>query len=133
MMNMLITRRFIYMFLGSLILLSFSAFPASAQSPVPQTQYFSSIPDLPLMEGLNELPEETLTFDKPEGRIIEVYALMEGLSREDVLVFYRGTLPQLGWTPDGQTRFYRKDEYLDLEFKAGPSGDILKFMVSPAL
>ena len=133
MMNTLIIRRFIYMFLGSVILLSLSGFPARAQSPIAQTQYFSSIPDLPLMEGLSELPEETLMFDKPEGRIIEVYAFMEGVSREDVLVFYRGTLPQLGWTPDGPTRFYRQDEYLDLEFKDGPDGNILKFMVSPAL
>jgi len=59
--------------------------------------------------------------------------MMELITRQDVLVFYRGTLPQLGWTPDGQTRFYRKDEYLDLEFIEGENGIILKFMISPAL
>lgn len=132
-MTMKMIRHFIYIILGGLILLPSSYRAGFAQEAVDQTQYFSSIPDLPLMEGLRELPDETLTFDKPEGRIIEVYAVMEEINREDILVFYRGTLPQLGWSPDGPTRFYRQDEYLDLEFKDGPVGDILKFMISPAL
>ncbi len=115
------------------VMMSVPIISVNAQSPNMQTQYFSSIPDLPLMDGLTELPDETVSFDKPEGRIIEVYAMMELITRQDVLVFYRGTLPQLGWTPDGQTRFYRKDEYLDLEFIEGENGIILKFMISPAL
>lgn len=130
---MKIFKHFIVIILGAFVLLPAFYQSGLAQTPAGQTQYFSSIPDLPLMDGLVELPEETLTFDKPEGRIIEVYAVLEGVSREDVLVFYRGTLPQLGWSADGTSRFYRNDEYLDLEFKLGPNGDTLKFMVSPAL
>ena len=47
------------------------AFPAWAQEA---GRYFSALPDLPVMPALEEVPEAGVSFDKPEGRIVEVYA-----------------------------------------------------------
>ena len=62
--------------------------------------FFQSVNDLPLMEGLREVPEASLHYDKPEGRIVELMArgdASSGVSAQAVLEFYARTLPQLGW------------------------------------
>ena len=84
---------------------------AATQEP---GRYFSELPDLPLMPGMAEMPDAGVSFDKPEGRIVEVYAQGAGTA-EEVLRFYRRALPQLGWKAAGPRRFHREGEVLDLE------------------
>jgi len=70
--------------------------PLSARA----TGFFQSVNDLPLMDGLSDVPEATLHYDKPEGRIVELMARGEAgsdISAQAVRDFYARTLPQLGW------------------------------------
>lgn len=97
------------------------------------TAFFSELEDVPLMPGLTELPEEGLTFDKPEGRIVEQAALIGDLSEKDVLVYYGGVLTHLGWGRVSDTRFFREREYLELSFEEQEGASLLKVMVRPAL
>ncbi|MBK6896002.1 MAG: hypothetical protein KA099_00870 [Alphaproteobacteria bacterium] len=125
---------FILVLLSGFSGFAFSAF-AVAQQPgsLDETVFFSDLEDIPLMPGLTELPDEALFFDKPEGRIVEQTALMEGVSREDVLVFYGGVLTQLGWGRVSESRFFRDREYLELLFDTQDGADFVKITVRPAL
>lgn len=101
--------------------------PAAQDAP----QFFSSLEDIPLMPGLQELPDQALFFDKPEGRIIEARAAMGSLTPEQVLAYYRQALPQFGWGRIDETSFFREQEKLVLSFQSGRSGPLVKFMVNP--
>lgn len=77
--------------LFAVLLLLFTG-PALAQDAPP----FQELTGIPVMDGLTEDTDARLVFDKPEGRIIEARFAGQ-VSPEDVMVFYKETLFQLGW------------------------------------
>ena len=93
-------------------------------------RYFTEVPDLPLMPGMAEMPAAGVSFDKPEGRIVEVYARGEGTA-DEVLRFYRRALPQLGWERAGPKRFRREGEVLDLEVETAGNFVTLRCALHP--
>ena len=99
---------------------SLSGVPVAAQ-----TQFMSSVEDLPVMPGLTEDAASGVVFDSPAGRIVEAYA--SGLvAQGEVVEFYAETLPQLGWYREGEVMFVREGEVLALEFVAPAStGQVL--------
>lgn len=108
---------------------------ASAQNSVDaqETAFFLQIEDMPLMPGLTELTDETISYDKPEGRIIESYAIMEDISRAQVTLYYKATLPQFGWGAVKENVFFRGREYLELSFVERAGKSFLRVMVKPTL
>lgn len=85
-----------------------------------EVSYFEDIADLPLAPGLTEQADRGLTFDKPDGRIIEAMAAGD-VAPEAVIRFYQETLPALGWRLIGPKeagstafRFAREGERLTL-------------------
>lgn len=111
-----------------LILFLFVAFPTWAQAP----QFFSSLPDVPIMRGLEEMEGETVSFDKPEGRIIQMKAFTDEKPRK-IIAFYKQTLPQFGWAQISETGFFRKDEYLIFDFTQTEEQGIVKITIKPSL
>ena len=93
--------------------------------------FISDIEDLPVMPGLNEVPDAGISFDKPSGRIVQAYA--EGqVPKTKVFDFYRQTLPQLGWQTDGADRFAREGEALTLTVREMEDGAVIvEFRLSP--
>ena len=92
--------------------------------------FISDVPDLPLMEGLEEVPEQSFVFDKPEGRIVETFAV-GAVTQDAVVAFYRETLPQLGWAAIGPATYHRDNEQLVLAFTPARQGLIVRFTLSP--
>jgi hypothetical protein len=97
--------------------------------------FVSGADDLPLMEGLGEIPDGALVFDKPGGRIIDVQATGK-VTRPQVVTFYRAALPQLGWVLMGQDksalRYQRDDENLVIYLDGGGSDlTVVRFTLSP--
>ncbi|MBT7642322.1 MAG: hypothetical protein HN715_04935 [Rhodobiaceae bacterium] len=98
-----------------------------------QAQYLSAAPDIPLAEGLQEIAEGTLVFDKPQGRILQMTAARDaGSNLAAARQFYRASLPNLGWTPragkdNNILTFTRKSETLRLTFSA----DLVIFDLTP--
>ena len=93
--------------------------------------------ELPLMPGLTAVKEESLTFDKPAGRIVEAVA-RGAVSAEAVRAFYRETVPQLGWHQGaGGDRYLRDGEALRLDIHpthpdgAGRPQVLVRFSLSP--
>ena len=79
-----------------------------------ETRYFEALPDLPVMPGLIELEAAGLSFDKPGGRIVTLYATGTA-APESVIDFYDETLPALGWQASGAEIWLREGERLTLE------------------
>lgn len=107
----------------------------SGPSFAEETKFFSMLDDLPLMEGLYELPQDGLSFDKPEGRIVEVSAASESKNINEIRGFYASTLVELGWTAAGADTYVRDGERLVLRFESGnPQNkalNIVYFSLSP--
>ncbi|MDP6785912.1 MAG: hypothetical protein QF830_10405 [Rhodospirillales bacterium] len=111
-----------------------SAFAAGAQTGNAGIAFVSGIEDLPLMPGLGEIEGTDMIFDTPGGRIVEVSA-SGPVGRAQVVEFYAATLPHLGWSPAGATRFSREGETLELHFSDTPTGTrqlVVRFALAPA-
>ena len=82
------------------------------------SSFIEGLEDVPVMDGLKQIPADTLSFGNEEGRLVEVYLSGSKISFKNVASFYRETLPQLGWTYQGQRDstliFYREGEALDI-------------------
>ena len=106
---------------------------AQAQAVPVDGAFVEGIDDLPLMPGLVGIADQSLVFDKPDGRIVQ--AVATGRVRASaVRSFYADTAPQLGWKSAGEGRFTRDGESLRIELiDAGAPGGALtvRFLVNP--
>lgn len=111
-------------------LLGVAALPVAVAQDTQGEAYVEGIPDLPLMPGLTALPESGLVFDKPAGRIVQVFA--EGsMTMQSVTAFYDETLPQLGWQRDGAGAYLREGERLKLDLSQDARGVTVQFQLFP--
>src|SRR5688572_24242600 len=49
----------------------------AANASPPPAEFFSEMQDIPVVPGITEVIDQTVTFDKPEGRIVESVAEIE--------------------------------------------------------
>ena len=106
---------------------------AQAQAVPADGAFVEGIDDLPLMPGLVGIADQSLVFDKPDGRIVQ--AVATGRVRASaVRSFYADTAPQLGWKSAGEGRFTRDGESLRIELidpGAPGSALIVRFLINP--
>lgn len=98
-----------------------------ANDDVNTPRFFEAIPDVPLMNGMQEMQDYIFVFDKPEGRIIETLARTEGISAVNIKEYYAQTLPQLGWLSTNDNEFVREEEKLSMQYEE----DFLKITIRP--
>jgi len=115
--------------------LGLAVFPTSSHAggEGPDAVFFSGIEALPLMPGLKEIPDATLIFDSPSGRIVETYAAGV-ISTEAMAYFYSSSLPQLGWSTLGASSFQREGEVLEIHTIGPVAADgsrTVRFSISP--
>ena len=119
------------------VLISISAHSTFAQDSINGAyrsggqQFFESLNDVPLMPGLYELLDESVVFDKAQGRIIESSAASDELAEAEIKGFYEQALPQMGWERITPQTFVRQDERLTMELKEQDNYSIVQFTVSP--
>ena len=92
--------------------------------------FLSSASDLPLMPGLSEVLDAGVIFDKPDGRIVEAYAVGP-VASSAVERFYGETLPQLGWQRAGGLTFEREGERLEIGLGGRDGSLTVRFHVTP--
>lgn len=98
-----------------------------------EVEFFTLVEDMPLMPGLSELVDETTSFDKPEGRIIEAFAAIEsGVTPAQISAYYKVTLPQFGWGAVKNDVFFRRKEHLELHFIKRGGQDFMQVTVRPS-
>lgn len=95
-------------------------------------QYFEALYDVPVMPGLEELPDQAMLFDKPDGRIASVVAASKTLKAADIQRFYEDTLSQMGWKKNKSNQYVRGADQLSLEFVKRPPMTIVHFTLEPA-
>jgi hypothetical protein len=116
--------------LAVLGLLALLAGPVGAADP----EYLTTVSDLPLPPGLVEDVDAGVSFDKPEGRIVEVLA-RGSLTKLEVGSFYRAALPGLGWKPlsddEPGTRWQRGGEILSVDIVDEGNPLVVRFSIAP--
>lgn len=116
-------------FVFALMALLVAPMAANAES------FLSAAPDIPLADGLVEVPDGVLVFDKPQGRIVQLTAARQGTATgaqtDAIADFYRATLPNLGWAFSAESEsvltFTGQAEILRLTF----TSDLVIFDVTP--
>lgn len=122
------------MILKSILLVLFLTLGTCSIPFVPgvKAQNFSAIlEDLPIMPGLSEDTENSMLFDKPSGRVVEVLTHSQNLSPEDILSFYEETLPSLGWQKISQKKYHRQGEELKINIEQSDSHQLVIFTLTP--
>jgi hypothetical protein len=102
----------------------------AASAPVRADAFVDGFEDLPLMPGLANVPAASVSFDAAAGRIVVAFA--EGdVGMPAVRAFYAETLPQLGWTRDGASRWLREGEVLTVDTVVEGDGLVVRFELAP--
>lgn len=74
--------------------------------------------DIPIMKGLSQIKNDNISFGNEEVRLVEAVLTGSKVGFKSVKKFYVDTLPQLGWTYQGQRGdsllFYREGEALEI-------------------
>lgn len=80
--------------------------------------FIEGLEDIPLMNGVSQIPGEGISFGNEESRFVEVYLTSAKAGFKTIDQFYQKTLPQLGWVYQGTTEntsvFYRDGESLSI-------------------
>lgn len=93
--------------------------------------FFHALNDIPLVPGARELPDEGISFDKPEGRIMGATAVSEAGTPEQIRSFYNQALPPLGWASQPDGSFVRETERLRLNIEAHEGVSVIRLQVEP--
>lgn len=106
-----------------------------AQGCAADGRFVEGLEDVPLMPGLVVDENSGLTFDTPEGRIVEAVAVeSRGGPRLDagaVLRFYAESLPQLGWNASVPGEWRREGERLRLDIRHVQGALEVHFLLTP--
>lgn len=118
-------------FLASAFLFLLLSLPVRAE----EAAYSETIEDLPLMQGMRELPDQAFIFDTPDGRVLETVAVTDA-SATEVFRYYERNLPQLGWQSldnddFGLQNYLREDERLSIRTEHGGAMLRIHFSLSP--
>ena len=99
--------------------------------PPAEPQFAKVIDDLPLMDGLELLPDNDVLFVAPRaGRIAETEA--QGMVDVDAVYnFYRRSLPQMGWKIIDARTYTRDGEMLHIDAHADGKLTSVMFSVKP--
>ena len=93
-------------------------------------KFLTGFSDLPIMPGMQELPDANISFDTASGRIVEAFAKTEQ-SVERILSFYKNILPQFGWRVEKDTMFVRDSEILIIDLRKDGDSVIVQFSLEP--
>ena len=92
-------------------------------------RFFSALPEVPLMAKMVEDENLAVSFDSPQGRVVEVGGLAQ-TDAQAVRQFYGTVLPQLGWSTRGRG-YVRGNEALILDIRTIEGEVFVKITVSP--
>ncbi len=92
--------------------------------------FLGGVEDLPLMPGLREIPDATLIYDKPDGRLVRAVASGE-IDQAMLWRFYDETLPQLGWRRVATGYFVRDGEGLRITAEKSDATLTVRFAIAP--
>ncbi|MGB1076865.1 MAG: hypothetical protein ACPG05_01025 [Bdellovibrionales bacterium] len=96
-----------------------------------EVKYLEILDDVPLMQGLELVPEATLVFDKPDGRIAETSYFSSSVTSEEITAYYSEVLPQLGWQMIDPFKYAREQDHLVFTPSQNNEESLVIFYLSP--
>lgn len=96
-----------------------------------QERFSSMIEDLPLPALLIEDADNSVLFDKPSGRFIELQAYTQAMSMAEIYRFYERSLPALGWQKIDAENYYRDAERLKIHIEQKDKTNRVIFTLTP--
>lgn len=60
--------------------------------------FVEGLEDFPIPDEMEQINESNLVFGNADSRLVEVYMKSDTLNFNKVVIFYKNTLPQLGWS-----------------------------------
>lgn len=123
--------RLIVVLLLGCITLAVPALASDNETAAKTGAFFEALYDVPVMPGLEELKDQAVLFDKPDGRIASVTAASATLKEQDISAFYAQTLPQLGWKKSSENQYVRGKERLTMDVSRKPPLTVVHFALAP--
>lgn len=111
---------------------------SKSSTPLPEVSadFVQGSEDIPLLNGMEKIFDESLGFDSPSGSIMSS-SYESKIPTENVKKFYGKTLPQMGWTlkkiEPSKLSFEREKESLEIELIKQDGKNIVKFFISSSL
>lgn len=102
-----------------------------AKTQAGQAEFFESLYDVPVMAGLHEEKDMSVSFDKAQGRIAYAYATAPNIRFEDVIIFYDKALGQMGWQKLGSKAYVREQEKLEISLEKTSTSEVIRFVLQP--
>ncbi len=96
-----------------------------AQKYVPGTE------DLPVYSGFKPVDTNNIAYGSANGRIIDANYISSDANPEDVRLYYKETLAQLGWNSKKPSTYIRDGERLNLSITEKKGVTFLKFIIRP--
>lgn len=93
-------------------------------------RFVTGFSDLPLMEGMTEVPDTDVAFDTTAGRIVIAF-VKTSVAPDHVRAFYRTALAQLGWRETAPDAFTREGEVLNFDYLNDGPLTIVRFSLLP--
>lgn len=94
--------------------------------------FVPNLPDVPMPAHFVADAETSSFFDSAEGRIAEVNA--EGFgSEEEIVNFYKDTLPQFGWVRVDRLAYKKQGELLVMTVEKGRTLNAIKYQLRPSI
>ncbi len=66
-------------------------------NPVLSAEFIDGLEDIPKIEEMIQIENETVSFGNEQARFVETYFLTQNTNFDKIANFYQQTLPQLGW------------------------------------
>lgn len=80
--------------------------------------FIEGLEDVPVMEGLKQIPNDSISFGNEESRLVEAILTSNKAGFRKVEKFYQATLPQMGWIYQGKREqtlvFEREGEIIEI-------------------
>lgn len=93
-------------------------FLSATTSPLMAAKFIDGLEDVPVMEGLQQVPYDNISFGNEESRLVEAILTGKNVRMSKIETFYKETLPQMGWKFEGKKKghllFYRDRESLEI-------------------
>lgn len=93
--------------------------------------FFDTLYDVPIMPGMEEIPDMALSFDKPDGRIAQAGATVDLIKEEAIIAFYQESLKQMGWQKRGANAYVREGEKLEILIEKTGTSQLVRFYLKP--
>ena len=87
-------------------------------APVGAVSFVEGLEDVPVMNGFQQIENDSISFGNEESRLIEAILVSESATFRQAEDFYKDTLPQMGWKlqkeSESEIVFYREGEVLEM-------------------